>query len=63
MVGQSETVLERARKLDMPLTASPDGATNRGTIDAKDERRRTDVQNIGVVGSKVWINECMKSIF
>jgi len=45
------------------LTASPDGATNRGTIDAKDERRRRDVQNIGIVGSKVWINDCMESTF
>jgi hypothetical protein len=35
------------------LTASPDGETRRGTIDAKDERRRSDVQNMVAAGSNV----------
>lgn len=33
----------------IPLTASPEGAVSRGTIGAKDERRRSDVQNMGAV--------------
>lgn len=53
MVGTSETVLEVAGKYGIPLTASPDGATNRGTIDAKDERRRSDVQNMVADGLQV----------
>lgn len=31
----------------IPLVASPEGAVRKGTIDAKDERRRSDVQNMG----------------
>lgn len=48
-------MLEDAREHGIPLTASPDGATSRGTIDAKDVRRRSDVQNMSAVDSKVRI--------
>jgi hypothetical protein len=61
VVGSSEIILEGADRSGIPLTASPDGATSRGTIDAKDERRRSDAQNMKAVGLKVRVNQCMES--
>jgi hypothetical protein len=46
-------VLEGTKVPGIPLTASPDGDTKRGTIDAKDERRRSDVQNMVTAGLHV----------
>jgi hypothetical protein len=48
---------------DTPLTARSDGETKRGTIDAKDERRRSDVQNMVSIGSKVRIKALVHSFF
>jgi hypothetical protein len=49
-------MLEGADGSGIPLTASPDGAISRGTIDAKDERRRSDAQNMEADGSKVRVS-------
>jgi hypothetical protein len=49
-------VLVDAREPRIPLTARPDGETKRGTVDAKDERRRSDVQNMVATGSEVRSN-------
>jgi hypothetical protein len=54
-------MLEGAGGSGIPFTASPDGAIRRGTIDAKDERRRSDVQNMKAVCSKVRVKyQCVE---